>query len=397
MDDPRSKQKIEPQPLRIKKRDFSDQSSDSPDYKVKDGSPTATSHLGSRTFRKASSKPEPIQEAHAVDGSNTKKDVTASQTDTPYQLSSPILSVRKTRQRDTESSGSRTHAIATDFVTSPTSSAQYTGMLTSSNVGKPPLDVIHGSELTQQIMSNQHESSDVDTTGSGPFSYYDAHPGLPAESRLHPRRHQRGASGRVGAKKDNKASNKVVALPNLSPQGVNRQPSFRHRMLNRIASGFPVQLDLSQSNLDQTTDDVSLQSKRIVTGEGRSTGKLRSATLDSAQSAQTQGSFASGLDSTITSFQSPAKTASTTETSIASQIQATFQLGKLARPKEATILGAKLTLVPGESCVTTSDVDGVESFWLAVQVEGIIDPGTNSADNERDNNFLDIFVIIDNS
>lgn len=397
MDNHQSILKMTPQPLRIKKRDFSDRSSDSPGYEVKDGSSTATSHLGSRTSRMASSKPESIQEAYAVDGSNAMKDTAASQSDTPYQLSSPVLSVRKTRQRDTQSSGSGTHAIATDFIKSPTSSVKYAGMLSSPNVGMVPHDIVHGSETTQQIMSNQHERSDVDNTGSDTFLYHGSNLGVLTESYSHPRRHQRGSSGEVCAKKDNRANNKLVALPNLPPQGVSRQPSFRHRMLNRVASGFPVQADLSQSTFDRATGDIALQSNRVVTGEGRSAGKLRSATLDSAQSAQTQVSFASGLVSTIASFPSPAKTASTTKSSIAPQIQPTFQPRKLAKPKEATILGAKLTLVPGESSVATSEVDGVKSIWLAVQVEGIIDPGTNSTDPEHDNNFLDIFVIIDNS
>lgn len=401
-DNPWNGQEMTPQPLRVQKRDFSDQDSGSPRFEVTSVSPTGAVRHESMIPRKPSFKPD-LNLAYAVSGNIVEEEAVVSQSEASPQVSSPSLKVRKTRQHDIESSTSSISTVSTRLITNPSSSAQYTGTRISANDGTPTHGRINGSEFTSERVSNRRESSDdVDTSGTDTFYNCGINMGYKLEqSRSHPRRYKRAASSGVSSRRNNESGIQLPIPSSLSHQAIIRQPSFRHRMLNRMASGFPTDLDLAQSNPDSGTSGVPLRSSRIVAQEGRAEVKLRSATIDSIQSAQTQTSFASdtALDSTIASFPSPPKTGSATVicSSPESSNHATSQPPTFVRPREATVLGAKLTVVPELSRVIITDMNGMKSFFVAVQVEGIIDPSTTVLDFEDDSNNLDIIVIIDNS
>ncbi|MCJ1249312.1 hypothetical protein MMC30_006535 [Trapelia coarctata] len=350
---PLNEREMTPQPLRIKRRDFSDRNSGSPSFEVMNVSATATVHHESRIPRKSSFKPD-LHETYAANGNIAKEDAAVSQAESSPQITSPSLNVQKTRQRNTESSRSSVQTISTGLIKSSSSSAKCTGIQTPALDGTSTHGGINASELTSQLLSRRQESSNYG--------------------------HGRGASGGVSSQIHNGLGNELPSLSSVSQEAILRQPSFRHRMLNRMASGFPMELDFAQ--------------------DGRTEVKLRSATLDSLQSAQTQTSFVSdsGLESTIASSASPPKTASTTAVaSPESYNQANFQATKFVKPREATILGAKLTIVSEKKSVAATGVNGIEPFWVAVQVEGIVDPSLTAKEPQNDGNFLDVMVIIDNS
>ena len=401
---PLNGQEMTPQPLRIKNRTSSDQNSGSPGFKLISVSPSATVHHESRIPRKSSFKPD-LHAAYAATG-NTANEVAVSQAETSPQVFSPNLNVRKTRTCDHKSSHSSIPTNSKTPIQNPSSSAQGAGKEIAAQDGTATHGRINGSEDTPKLVANRRENSDnTDTSGTETFIYCGVNMGFKLEeSRAHPRRHQQGASGVV------KKSGLGIGLPSspslpqypnvssLSDQSIIRQPSFRHRMLNRMASGFPTDLDLAQSSVNSGIGRAPLHTSHTIAQEGRAEVKLRSTTLDSTRSLQTLPSSASprgnGLESKIDSFLSPPDTASTMIACPKSFSRAALQP---VRPKEVTILGARLTVVPERSRVLSADIDGMESFFVAVQVEGFVDPTTTITELKKDVNFLDIIVIIDNS
>ena len=391
---PLSVQELTPKPLRITKRDFSEQNSVSPSPQVKDGSPMPTVRYESRIPRKPSFKPD-LYEAYTVNSSVVKEDIATLQVESPTQIPDAALNVRKTRRRDTESSGSKAQTLPTEHIQAPSSETKHTCMQISSQDSNLPSQRVDESESSQQIISSLHEiPTSSDESAPGPLMNYGIDIGTPPAPLPFTYGHQRGASGGGSPKTNNKANVELRGPSNHSQLVINSQPSYKHRMMNRIASGFLTPLE---PGIDLAIGEATLLSNRIATIGGRTEVKLRSATLDSAQSAQTQKSLASDLQSTIASFPSPPKATSTRQTSIDLHTQQLFQPTKLLKAKETTILGAKLAIVPETKSIITTDGDGEESFWVAVEVEGHIDQHITGQTDEHDGNYLDIVVLVDNS
>ncbi|MCJ1435354.1 hypothetical protein MMC27_004726 [Xylographa pallens] len=209
----------------------------------------------------------------------------------------------------------------------------------------------------------------------------------------------------------------AAAVSQSSQRVLGRQSSYKLRFLNRLASGFGTMIpayNLSDGDNCECEEprkrsgEVRDAQNRSDNDQNRIPAKLRCVTEPSSSM---RSSFESDLGSTIASFPSPPNSfftiigsPNTTQTSPDATRTALEQY-RLTRPRrpnsmsseDARVVGVRLTLVPENNRVVTADLEGGITFFVAIEIEGIVCRVSKDTYPPHDSNRLDLAVVIDNS
>ncbi|MCJ1381392.1 hypothetical protein MMC17_004502 [Xylographa soralifera] len=209
----------------------------------------------------------------------------------------------------------------------------------------------------------------------------------------------------------------ATAVSKSSQQVLGRQSSFKLRYLNRLASGFDTMI--SASNLPdgdhceckephERSGEVHDAQNRSCSDQDRIPEKLRCVTEPNSS---LRSSFESDLESTIASFPSPPNSFSTilgspnTIQTSPDTTQSALERYRTTRPRhsnsmsseDARVVGVRLTLIPEKKRVVTANLEGGITFFVAVEIEGIVCRVSKDVYQPLDPNQLDLAVVIDNS
>ena len=155
------------------------------------------------------------------------------------------------------------------------------------------------------------------------------------------------------------------------------KPLIKYRLVEKFVSRFTVR------DVGPTDEFVNPPMRLILPRQGRS--------ASARQYAQAK------LGLAVIPSPKPPATNSEIRNSHETHYQAVPPTPRLAKSQKNAILGAKLTITSERSCVSITDAEKESSFFVAIEVKGIVGSTSHGGKSLDESNALDIAIIVDNS